>query len=682
MNMISKYLVYFLVWLIPILNIEANNSQQAALDSLLSVLDNQTGSEHIETLLLLADAYSETDNKSALKYANDALKLSLSYEDKRSIANCYEKLGDYFYAEENYEKSLSFSNKAIEFYNQLGAIKNLSAIYLNKAAIYSRIGQLDSAHFFNQASLDQAQRIYDTLNQVKSLRSIGNIYYKQGQGELALKNFHQALALSKHSDYCCTEQSMLYNNLGVLFSDWQEFDKSLSYYRQALKIADSIGSLDEVSRLYNNIGTIYWYKANNDSALLFYLKSLDYRERSGDKNGKAYVLNNLGMYFGSLGEYQKSLNYFQQSFNVFEELFNRMGMTMTLYNLGSVYQELEDYGLAAKYFNESLSISNSQGFGDYMLANYQALNEVFSKSENWEKAYVTLLKYNSLNDSIRKVQNIDLIRNIEVKFEREMNQADISILQNEMEATKVDKLQTRIFIAGAMMILVLAIGLAYLIIWQIRSRTSVEHSKLTPALLRYQLNPQFMNSSLSGIKELIGKNRVKESGLFLSGFARLIRVFIETSTNNAIVLDKEIEAYHSFFKLHQLRYEHELKFDIDIAGHVETEMIAIPPLILFPIFAHAIDFHLNLGEVHIRIEIDTDENYLQMKGQISFSMFDEENHADHLDMKNSLIEVKERIRLLNKTLKDKMRFVYQEQLKEEDSMKYQYMELYIPVRPL
>lgn len=678
----SKYLFYFLFLFGIVFNVSSENSQQMLLDSLHSVLENQTGSEHIQTLLLLAEVYSESDNTSALKYANDALKLAVSSRDKLNMANSYKHLGAYSYAGENYDKSLSYSNKALKYYNQLGALDRLSAVYLEQAAVYSRLGQLDSAHYFNQISLEQAEQIYDTLFQVRSLRSIGNVYYKQGQAELALKHFHQALALSKHSNVCCSEQSMLYNNLGVLFSDWQEFDKSLTYYRKALVIADSLGSMEEASRLYNNMGTIYWYKENNDSALLYYLKSLDYREKTGDKNGKAYVLNNLGMYYGSLEQYKKSLEYFQQSFVVFEELFNRMGTTMTLYNIGSVYQELKDFDLAAKYFKESLSISEAQGFGDYLLANYQALNEVFSESKKWDKAYFALMEYNRLNDSIRKVQNIDLIRNIEMKFEREMNQADISILQNEMEATKVDKLQTRIFIAGAIVILILVVGLAYLIIWQIRSRTNVEHSKLTPTLLRYQLNPQFINSSLSGIKELIGKNRMKESGLFLSGFARLIRVFIETSTNNAIVLDKEIEAYHSFFKLHQLRYEHKLKFDIDIAGHVETEMLAIPPLILFPIFAHAIDFHLNLGEVELKMEIDTDENYLQMMGQIYFSIDQDENDKDRIDLKNSLVEVKERIRLLNKTLKDKMRFVYREESIDDGTRRLQYMELYIPVRPM
>ncbi|NPD46962.1 MULTISPECIES: tetratricopeptide repeat protein [unclassified Lentimicrobium] len=677
-----KYLFYFWLVLATIFNIKAENPQQMLIDSLHLVLENQVGTEHIQTLLLIADVFSESSNTSAVKYANDALKLSISSSDKLNMANSYMRLATYSYVGENYDKSLNYSNKALKYYNQLGTLDCLSAVYLDMATVYSRLGQLDSAQYFSEVSLEQAYQIYDTLNQVKSLRSIGNVYYKQGQADLALKHFHQALALSKHSSLCCSEQSMLYNNLGVLFSDWQEFDKSLAYYRKALEIADSLGSVEESSRLYNNMGTIYWYKENNDSALMYYLKSLDYREKTGDKNGKAYVLNNLGMYYGSVEKYEKSLDYFQQSFVVFEELFNRMGTTMTLYNIGSVYQELKEFDLAAKYFQESLNISQAQGFGDYLIANYQALNEVFSENKKWDKAYFALLGYNRLNDSIRKVQNIDLIRNIEVKFEREMNQADISILQNEMEATKVDKLQTRIFIAGAVVILILVIGLAYLIIWQIRSRTNFEHSKLTPALLRYQLNPQFINSSLSGIKELIGKNRVKESGLFLSGFARLIRVFIETSTNNAIVLDKEIEAYHSFFKLHQLRYEHELKFDIDVAGHVETEILAIPPLILFPIFAHAIDFHLSLGEVRIKIEIDTDENYLQMKGEIYLPLFKDENLADHQDMKNSLVEVKERIRLLNKTLKDKMSFVYRENIVDEGAKKHQYMELYIPVRPM
>lgn len=678
----SKPLLYFIIIIGVIFNCNPLYSQQLSLDSLQSVLRKKSGVEQIGVLLQIADAISKTDAESAIKYANDALKLSEYFSDELHISICYEHLSTYFHEADHHDKALIYAQKALEQYRLLGQIHRLSGIYLQMGVIYSRVGELDSAQYYNEAALKESQQLSDTLCQVISLRSMGNISYKQGHSEQALKVFFQAMALAKHSKECISEQSKIYNNLGVLFSDWEEFDKSLNYYNKALHIADSMGFIGEVGRLYNNMGTIYWYKEKNDSAYDFYNKSLAFREKDNDKNGMAYVLNNLGMFYGSLENYKESLVYFNRSFGIFEEISNRIGMTMSLYNIGSVYQELENFDLASKYFNESLNISFSQGFGDYTLANYKALNEVYSSDENWEKAYFILEEYNRLNDSIRKVQNIDLIKGIELKFEREMNEADINILRNEMEAVKVDKVQTRIIILGAIIILILVIGLAYLVITQIKNRTNVEHMKLAPGFLRYQLNPQFINSSLSGIKELIGKDNVKEAGLFLSGFARLIRVFIETSSTKGIVLEKEIEAYHSFFKLHQLRYEHELMFEIDVASHVEIEMLAIPPFMLFPIFTHAIDFHLTHGEVNVLLEIDTNENYLKMTARIDLANISEEDHIHHVDLVGRLDGVKNRINLINKTLKDKISFSYKESIEDRGIRKTQLVVLNMPVKPM
>lgn len=675
----SRLIIFLGLILLPFITSLAQNT---VLDSLKGELSHLEGSDRIPSLLLIAEELNSTDLSSSIKYANEALALASIDGNSNLIGDCQKQLGSNFYKQGKYDKAHISFNKAIISYQKGGNSPQHSDIFINIGMIYSREGLLDSASFYYQKSLDDGCQFHDTLLQIQALRSIGNVYYKQGKFDESLKTFHQALSLASYTNCCIQEQARLFNNLGILFSDWGKYETSLKYYHQALSIMDSLKNHKEVSRIYNNMGTIYWYQDNSDLALMYYLKSLKIRDLTGDLNGKAFVLNNLGMYYGSQEKYTESLKYFKQSLSIFEQHSNRQGVVMALYNIGSVYQELENYSHAKKHFMESLSISKTQGFSDYIEANYEALKDIYSATEDWEKAYQSLYNYNVVKDSIRKEQNIELLSEMEVKFEKEKKQADLQILRNQTEENRINSKQTVTIIIGFLLSLILIVISTYLLIRQIKTRSSEKQSKLTPALLRYQMNPQFINSSLVGIKELIAKNRVIESSKFLAGFAKLIRIFIETSSSNVIVLDKEIETIRSFLKLHQLRYDHQLNFDLEIASHIETEMLAIPPFLFFPIFVHVIDYHLSEGLVDIKIIMDTRENYLVIKADMKYSIHSSDIDEDKRSLDNSMFNVQERIDLLNKTLKDKMNFTHKEAIKFDGHTKTLGLQLSLPIKPM
>ncbi|NOR87250.1 MAG: tetratricopeptide repeat protein [Bacteroidales bacterium] len=679
--MISIIKYIFLFGLIFILNIPTN-AQDSTVDSIKSKLLQLKGIERVPSLLQIAEELDNTDLSLSIKYTNEALLISETIGDQEKMALCNKQLGVYFYQQAKYSKAQYYFKKALSIYSIEGEDGEVSEAFLNIGLLFSREGILDSASFYYQLAWNIAQKSLDTLRQVSSLRSIGNILYKKGQFDESLRTFHQALSLASHTNNCYQEKGMLYNNLGILFSDWGKYKESLAYYQQALSIMDSLNIEEEISRIFNNMGTIYWYVEKPDSALYFYSKSLKIRKEIGDINGIAFVLNNLGMYYGSLEQYDKSMNYFKQSLWHFENLQNRMGVVMSLYNIGSVYQELKQYDLAKKHFNQSLHIAKAQGFFDYIVSNYEALKDIYFVTNEWEKAYYSLYHYKSLKDSLRKVQNISLLSDIEVKFGKEKKRADLQILQNKMQATRINKNQTLIIIFGVLVILVLIIISTYLLIRQITSKSELEHSKLTPALLRYQLNPQFINSNLSGIKELISKNRVEESSVFLAGFAKLIRTFIETSSSSVIVLDKEIETTKSFLKLHQLRYDHQLSYELNIASHVETEMLAVPPFVFFPVLVHVIDNYLNEGKIDAAINIDTQENYLINQIAIKYSINPNNFESDEMAISRSITNVQERITLLNKSLKEKMVFTHNDVLNKDSQIKILKLKLKMPIKPM
>jgi len=341
---------------------------------------------------------------------------------------------------------------------------------------------------------------------------------------------------------------------------------------------------------------------------------------------------------------------------------------------------LKDYENARKHLNQGLVIAQNQGYKDYITANLNALKDLYQQTNDWENAYYTLEKYKKVNDSIRNQQNMDVLKELEIKYEHEKYKADFSILTNQNEAAKAKRNQYNIIISGIIVIIILIVLSTYFLISRMRISTSNEFNKLTPALLRYQMNPEFINSSLSGIKELISKNRAKESGLFLSGFAKLMRTFIETSSLSAIILEKEIDTVQQFIHLHQLRYEQEIDFKLNIEKHIEPDMLAIPPLLIFPILVHIIDYHLNSGKINVILNIKLNGSQLGFYYLMEFQTKKSKRKTDQNDLKKSLASIKDRIKSINKSYKDEIEFKYKSTNTNDNAMLE--LQVFFPVKPI
>jgi tetratricopeptide (TPR) repeat protein len=656
------------------------NCQQTEIDSLKKELTKSSGKDKINTLLSIAEIISEQDLNASLKYSYEALQLAEELGNDKIISNCYKSLGGYYLAIGKLDESLKYFTLTLQYNSYKNDNENLCFIYNDLGVIYSRKGQLDSALFYHQAAYSWSVEKKDSLNIIASLRDIGNAYYKKGDFDKALSHFRQGLSLSEITLNGREEESHLLNNMGILYSDWGELDKALNYYTDALNIMDSLENHFDMGRIYNNMGNIYWYKESYDSALYYYNLSLKKREKLGDLNGKAYVLNNLGMIYGSMGSFDQSLDYFKQSLHLFEKVDNKGGVVMVTYNTAYVYLATENYENAKKYLNQGLLIAQEQGYKDYIQTNLDALKDVYMETEDWENAYFILEKYKAVNDSIKNQQNMDIIKELEIKYENEKYKADLSILKNQNEAAKAKRNRYLIVIIGLIIVIGLIILSTYLLIIRMRSSTSNEYNKLAPTLLRYQMNPEFINSSLTGIKELISKNRVKESGLFLSGFAKLMRIFIETSSNQIIILDKELETIKQFIHLHQLRYEHEIDFDFKLDEKIESEMLAIPPLLLFPAFVHIIDYHLHIGKINIQMEIQLQGNQLIFK--LLFDYFLDKHHKknDKHDLKKSITSIQDRIKSINKSYKEQIEF--KQKLTQVDDKSQLLLHVVFPVKPI
>ncbi len=108
------------------------------------------------------------------------------------------------------------------------------------------------------------------------------------------------------------------------------------------------------------------------------------------------------------------------------------------------------------------------------------------------------------------------------------------------------------------------------------------------AALRSQMNPHFIFNSLSSINNFMLNNDSQQASFYLTKFARLIRLVLENSRTEKVLLANELHALELYLEMEALRFKEKLTYVIQIDPSVSPDFIEIPPLLLQPYVENAI----------------------------------------------------------------------------------------------
>lgn len=129
-----------------------------------------------------------------------------------------------------------------------------------------------------------------------------------------------------------------------------------------------------------------------------------------------------------------------------------------------------------------------------------------------------------------------------------------------------------------------------LIIRRIRNKEKIKRQiqNLRFEALSAQMNPHFMFNSLNSIQNFIMNNDRKSSTRYLSKFAKLMRNTLEHSKLKHITLSEEIETLSLYLELESLRFDHLIKYTINISDELNPNRIIFPALLIQPMVENAI----------------------------------------------------------------------------------------------
>ncbi len=277
------------------------------------------------------------------------------------------------------------NNKKLEY----ASCKRLSGICKTNSADYK--GSIED--------LSVAGAIFDSLNILNKFyyvqNEIGNNFFYLSNIKYAKNKFEEAYEYAIQIKDTNMLSSTL-NNLANVYSTSEmfDFDKSLLYYKKALKISKLTSDYDNMSIFLMNIAILYDEKQNFDSALYYYHTAL-----------KIATKHNL--------------------------TYNTIWL---MYNLGYMYYNLNNYDSAEYYIDKSLNNSIEIGYVSITPEIYNIKSQLYDKQKQYKKAFNSSQKALNLRDSIWRDDIIKSTAEIESKYR----------LQQKLDEIKLQKTQIKL----------------------------------------------------------------------------------------------------------------------------------------------------------------------------------------------------------------------------------------------
>ena len=310
-----------------------------------------------EALLTLSAVQNFGNHADALRTGLEALALWNSVGDKSAIANCYEKIADYYSAQnilveatQNYEQALQIWRELGRSSGQANALIQLGYIDLRRAEWQSGIsrfiqaqalvdekaeplqmGQISCgmAELYNEYGMPQEgityyQRALDYYHQSQYSYAIwyatwglGWTYYLQHKYSDALSKFQESLTYIKDQPL---PEAQTREYMGQVYLETDDYPAALEALEFALGAYTRAGNTMETARVEGLLGNVYERQGQLARARSYYVKALATAERVSDPVIETTISHALGRVALKSGNLKDAEDYLQHSIGITEKL--------------------------------------------------------------------------------------------------------------------------------------------------------------------------------------------------------------------------------------------------------------------------------------------------------------------------------------------------------------------------
>ena len=274
-----------------------------------------------------------------------------------------------------------------------------------------------------------AVRDYALLSHSQKAFHEAEKYYK-----IVLRNYKKHYAANPEAYHAAS--ATIQNNLGILYSDLNDYAASERYYKQALENGESLYAANpeayraSLATTQSNLGCLYSDLHDYASSERYFKLALENREKLFSANPAAYradlanTQNGLGNLYMALHDYANSEKYLIMALENKKKLYavNPEAYLVTLAttqnNLGNLYSDLHDNANSEKYYKlalenkKKLYAANSEAYRADLAATQYNLGRLYYNLHDYansEKYYkLALGNYERLFSTYPEVYRANL----------------------------------------------------------------------------------------------------------------------------------------------------------------------------------------------------------------------------------------------------------------------------------
>jgi signal transduction histidine kinase len=456
--------ILIVLLLLPVI---ISGNPASTLDSLLKAMPNmKEDTIKVRTLLQISEEYSKLNFDSAAWYNQQAYRLSVELDDQEGTAFSYFLRGSLYYKMGNLDSAYHYSSRSVKIASSINNHQLLGENYNLLGSVFRKKGYSASGLEFYKNALESFKKINDSSG-------IGNAYNRIGLLHKNISNYDSAIAYLIKAERIFSLINDKYGivktliNQGDCYLELKDYEKSQKLYHQSLRLCKNNDYTNFLALTCNDLGKFHLAKYNYDSAYYYFNMALETYEQLGNSSdvGNAYL--NLGALFIEKGQYAEANQYFNRCLALYDEMKYTKGIINVKINQAVIHERKGDYDKALLIYDTTLKLAMDSDDLYLIRENYYNIFKTHKLKGSFADAFKYQTKYYEIKDSIFNLERMITIDDLNLKYEKEKDQARILALENEnllkdLDLKRKTNQQNIYLFVGLGIILIITFSLIYI----------------------------------------------------------------------------------------------------------------------------------------------------------------------------------------------------------------------------
>lgn len=316
-------------------------------------------------------------------------------------------------------------------------ITKTCTIYLLLSKLSRENSQFDSSLAYSEKAILLASHTKDSVLIAKSNISLGMGYYSKSLFSRANDYFLDALRIAdNNNDSLTAAEASFY--LGVLSSETSGQTESIKMIELALTKFIQNKQYKEAGDAYMSLGVDYKRLKKYNLAVENYKTAMIIADTLNEKRLLAKCYHNLSDVYTYMSKFDSALFYNNKSVLIYKSLGSKAGIILSQNSRGQLYRVMGDetgiksnYEKALPLFLEDLEMAKIIAYREYIAKCYEELSYCYDGLGDHKKAFNFFYDYHLLNESIRNEKTANRIADLQVKYDTEKKENEITKLNSE-----------------------------------------------------------------------------------------------------------------------------------------------------------------------------------------------------------------------------------------------------------